>query len=320
MKLTKYLVLTASIATLLAQFSSVPAGAGSRNSPSGQIEVVTINLEEAYTQDPSSPRTGGDLASHFEIPNFVDRVIRETRHFPDVLLVQEVNYETSGFLARQMSSRTGQRYVVAVRPVRNTSVEYSGKIVHTETAIIINTTTMKVAKKGGYYSANLPRSAAAPGRKVKVARHAYVLAQERASGIRVPLVSVHFVNLADMRSARLSNYWRGEWVKDLGGILERKYSAQSKNRLTNFGGDFNMKACYTGSVPSCNHSRYWRFLTGRPYNFSDPLFERGIDGVDRILSAGTVVEAEWDRDGNFPETDRSRYYSDHRFRWSVVTP
>ena len=318
-KVTKYLALTALLAFLMVPFMDLPIAAGPRNSPLGQVEIVTINIEEAYSQDPSRP-SGGDLTSHFEIPNFVDRVIRETRYYPDALLVQEVNYETSGFLARELSRRTNQRYVVAIRPVKDTTVEYSDKQVHTETAIIINTATMKVAKSGGYYAAKYPRSAGPSGARVQVTKQAYVLAQERGSGVRVPLVSVHFPNLFHFRTLQLSNYWRGQWAKDIGRILERRYNAVSRNDLTNFGGDFNMKACYRGSAPRCSTpSAYWKVLTSSPYKYVDPLLPRGIDGVDRILTDGVIVEAEWDRSGDFSETDRSRFYSDHRFRWSVVS-
>ena len=319
MKVTKYLVLMASVTALLVQGSALPAGAGSRNSPSGQVEIVTINLEEAYSQDPSNPR-GGDLTSHFEIPNFVDRVLSETPHLPDALLVQEVNYETSGLLARELSRRSNQRYVVAVRPSKTTTVEKSDRQIHTETAIILNAATMKVAKSGGYYAAQYPRSAGLSGARVQVTRHAYILAEERGSGVRVPLVSLHFPNAFHFRTEKLSNYWRGQWTKALGRTLERRYNAVSRNDLTNFGGDFNAKACYRGAAPRCSTpAAYWRVLTSSPYKYEDPLLHRGIDGVDRIMTDGVIVEADWDRDGEFAPSDRARFYSDHRFRWSVVS-
>lgn len=315
MKRIKQLVVLAGLVTMLLPFGADPVGAGPRNSPDGQVEIVTVNLQEAYS------RFEGDLGSHFEIPNFVDRVISKTPYFPDVLLLQEVNYETSGLVAREMTRRTGQRYVVAVRPIRNTTIEYPDKAWHTETAIVINVTQMRVVREGAYYAALYPSSATAPGERIQVRRQAHVLVKERSSGIHVPLVSVHFARTADMASKSVSNHWRGEWAEDIGQILERRYNARSGDKLTNIGGDFNMIRCFTGQFASCRPAAYWKVFTSRPHNLIDTLYEHGLpDGVDRIFSAGRVVRGGWDKFGKFRESDRERYYSDHRFRWVVVAP
>ena len=315
MKLLRHLVMLSVLVTLLLPFGAHPVGAGPRNSPAGQIEIVTLNIEEAYSMG------RGDLANSFEIPNFVDRVIPKTPYLPDVLLMQEVNYQSSGHVAREMTRRTGQRYVVAVRPIRNTTIEYPDKAWHTETAIIINVTQMRVVKKGGYYAALYPSSATAPGERIQVRRHAHVLVKERASGIHVPLVSLHFARTGDMASKSVSNHWRGEWAEDIGNLLEKRYSARSRNKLTNVGGDFNMVRCFSGRFASCRPAAYWKVFTRRPNNLIDSLYEHGLpDGVDRIFTAGAVLKGGWDKFGKFPESDRKRYYSDHRFRWVVVGP
>lgn len=261
----------------------------------------------------------GDLGSNFEVDNFAKRVRDVVPQNPDVVLLQEVNHKTSALAARKLSDRLGQRYVVAVRPIRNTTVEFPDKQVHTETAILLNAATMAIADRGGYIKTSYPRSAAASGDRVQVRRHAYMLAREKATGLKVPLVSVHYAMVKSFKTEKLSNEYRGKWSKQIENKLATRYRADSTSRATVVGGDFNASRCVTGEFASCREAAYWNVFTSAPHKYVDTLWELGLPaGVDVLFSTGRPVSGDWDKNGDFPERDRSRFYSDHRFRWTVV--
>lgn len=294
-----------------------PAGAAGGKTPPNEVLVVTANIEEAYTMPP-----GNDLADHFEIDNFAARVKQVVPEIPDVVLLQEVNRKTSALAASRLSARLNQKFVVAVQPIANTTIEYPDKQVHTETAILLNSKTMATANKGGYFAASYPKSAAASGWRVQVRRHAYMLARERGTGLKVPLVSLHFAMEKSFRTAKLSNYWRGRWAGQIETLLARKYNADSGARAAVVAGDFNQSRCVSGGYEDCKQSAYWNVFLGKPHAYVESSHELLIrtGGVDASFTAGRVLRAGWDRDGKFREGDRARFYSDHRLRWAVVGP
>lgn len=313
-KLSATVGLVAAVASSLV--GAAPAGAAGRNTPRDEILVVTANIEEAYTMPP-----GNDLASHFELDNFAARVKQVVPRIPDVLLLQEVNYKTSALVAKRLSARLGQRFVVAVRPISNTTVEYPDKQVHTETAILLNAKTMATDNKGGFFSAKYPQSAAPSGQKVQVRRHAYMLAREKASGTRVPLVSLHYAMEQSFKTAKLSNEWRGKWSAQLKSLMARKYNADSPQRAAIIAGDFNAGRCYTGDFSNCNVAAWWKTMEGSPTPYVEAGRVHSVPyGVDAIWTRGVSVSAGWDEHGDFKESDRARFYSDHRLRWAVVSP
>ena len=293
---------------------ALPASAGRRNTDAGQVLVLTMNLEEAYSMG------NGDLGNHFEVDNFATRVRDVVPQIPDVVLLQEVNHETSALAARKLSNRLGQRFIVAVRPIRNTTIEYPDKQVHTETAILLNSTTMAKMDRGGFIQTSYPRSAAVAGDRVNVRRHAFVLAKEKASGLKMPLVSVHYAMVKSFKTEKLSNEYRGKWSKQIENKLATRYNADSTtSRAAVVGGDFNASRCVSGQFASCREAAWWKVFTSAPHRYVDTLFELGLPaGVDVLFSTGRPLGGNWDKHGDFPEGDRSRFYSDHRFRWTVV--
>jgi hypothetical protein len=314
-KISKIVSRLSALVVLVAMgVSVIPAQAGSRNTPDGQVLVLTMNLEEAYSMG------NGDLGNNFEVDNFAKRVKDVVPQIPDVVLLQEVNYETSALAARKLTDRLGQRYVVAVRPIKNTTVEFPDKQVHTETAILLNSTTMAKEDRGGFIQTSYPRSAAAPGDRVNVRRHAFVLAREKASGLKMPLVSVHYAMVKSFKTEKLSNEYRGKWSKQIENKLAKRYNADSTvSRAAVVGGDFNASRCVSGQFASCRVAAWWKVFTSAPHKYVDTLFELDLPaGVDVLFSTGRPVGGNWDKNGDFPEGDRSRFYSDHRFRWTVV--
>jgi hypothetical protein len=290
------------------------------NTPDRQVLIVTANLEEAFS------RHTGDAKDPFEIGNFAERVVAMTPYLPDVLLLQEVNHDTTQLLARKLTHESGQRYTVGVLPRRATTVEYPKqnpwKEVFTETAIVINSETMGRVGRGRFYTAGYPRSAAAQGEVVSVKRHAYMLGKEKSSDIRLPLVSLHYAMVKGFKTEALSNKYRGKWSHALENLMAKKFDADNPERLSEIGGDFNASRCFKGEFQSCKVASWERVLTSAPHVYKDSL--RSIDaapaGVDVIFTNGRVLSGGWDEHGDFPESNRQKYYSDHRFRWVVLAP
>ena len=313
----KFLIcaLVAVTATSVLSAFLAPAGAGPRNTDSGEILVVTANVEEGYEME------GGDLKDHFELANFAERIKNVIPEIPDVVLLQEVNHETSFLIARRLTAQLGQKFIVAVRPIRESTQEFPDKKVKTETAIVLNATTMSIADRGGFITTSYPKSASVPGERVSVKNHAFMLATEKATGIKVPLVSVHFAMVKLFKSKALSNYHRGRWAKQIETKMAKKYNANSPERVTMIGGDFNAGRCYTGEFKTCKYADFYKILTSEPRKYTDSFDALGLPaGVDNLFTSGTPLRGNWDEHGSFPERDRARYYSDHRFRWTVMAP
>ena len=308
--------LAALIVAALLGAAGGPATAALRNTPKGEILVITQNLEEAYSMG------GGDLANHFELDNFAKRVKAIVPQIPDVVLLQEVNHETSLIAAKRLSARLGQRFVVAVRPIANTTIEYSDRQVHTETAILLNRKTMATSNGGGYYATTYPRTVSAGGGRVDVRRQAFMLARERGSNIKVPLVSLHFAREISFNTAKQSNNYRGKWAKQIKAMLSRRYTTDSAKKATVIAGDFNMGRCYRGAMPDCPKAAYHKEMIDSPHPYVDALEKVGFfpTGVDVLYGKGNPLRGGRDDSGDFAESDRQRFYSDHIMRWAVIEP
>lgn len=292
-----------------------PASAGANNTNEREILILTMNLEEAYSMK------RGDHLHNWELDNFAKRVKEVVPQIPDVILLQEVNYQTTYKTARRLSDRLNQKFIIGIRPIRNTTVEYPNKQVHTETGILLNATTMAVEDRGGFIDSTYPSSAAAPGDRVNVRRHAFMLAREKATGVLVPLVSVHYAMVKSFKTEKLSDYYRGKWSEQIENKLARKYKADSTARAAVVGGDFNASRCVSGSFASCKEAAWWKVFTSNPHKYADTLRELGLPaGVDVIFSVGRPLRGAWDKAGDFKESDRKRFFSHHRMRWVVVTP
>lgn len=313
------LVVFGVVGTITASLIStgVPLTAAPRNTPGGEILVVTQNLEEAY----SAGR--GDLGSNWELDNFAKRVKAIVPQVPDVVLLQEVNYETSAVAARRLSARLGQRFVVAVRPIKNTTVEFPAKQVHTETAILINKKTMATKNGGGYMLTTYPRSVSAGGARVDERKHAFMLARERGTNVELPLVSLHFAREASFKTLKQSNYYRGKWSRQIKNELDRRYNIDSSQKVAVVGGDFNMGRCYRGALPDCPKADYFKVFVDSPHRYSDALMDVGFfpTGVDVLFGTGTALRGGRDDAAtNWEEGARTKFYSDHILRWVVIEP
>lgn len=310
-KATLALLVPALLAAALV--APAPVGALPATSPDRQVLVVTANLREAYA-------SGNDLRDNSDMKVFVRRLLEHARYLPDVLLLQEVRRQSTNFVARHMSRKTGRDYVAVVKPPWDIMKEENGTLVHTETAIVINRSTMARKSRGGYIRTTYDRRDAAPGTRVNVKRHAHIAAAERSSGTRIALMSLRFAHNNDLRSASLGQAYRYKWSNKVASFIASKYPGTAR-AMRVIGGDFNAARCVTKNP--CREAAFWKLLTGDRYRYIDAMHHVGEwDGVDFIFARQQVVAGAIDRTYNADRAERGLepYYSDHKFRWGVIGP
>ena len=297
-----WVTLLASLTVTAAMVVPTELAAAPGTSPDGRVLVVTANLREAYPD-------GGDLADDGDMRLFVRTLLSKVPFKPDVLLVQEVSRQSSKFVARFLSQKTGKRYIAAVKP-DDVVVQEQTRTVHTETAIILNTSTMAKKSKGGYIRLTYDRDDAEAGRRVNVRRQAHILAAERSSGTKIALMNVRFENRVEIRDSADWSY-RTKWTNRIAKFMNRRYSS-TKDEMRAIGGDFNVPRCRSGNTP-CRKARWYKLITGDHFDYVDAFNRPGLfTGVDIIFARQRSPDAGLDN-GNRP-------YSDHRFRWAVVVP
>ncbi|MFN2489479.1 MAG: hypothetical protein ABR529_07040 [Actinomycetota bacterium] len=287
----------------------VPAAADvSTESPADQVLVVTANLQEAYSDK--------DVRDATDVDVFLRRASSLLPYAPDVLLLQEVRHRSAAYVARGLTARTGSHYSVIVDPGVDPWHKARKKIVKKETAIVVNTDTMQPLG-GGFLKTSYPRSESVDGRKPELKNNAYALVQERASGLRVPLVSVHLSRWENFRSKSSSDARRKTWTTKIASFLASKYPVAYART---FGGDFNSARC-SSTVGGCRPTPFWNTATNATLAFRDAVQTIAPDpGVDYVFTRGGIYDAGSDRayDSKSTGNDSARFYSDHKFRWSVI--
>jgi hypothetical protein len=78
------------------------------------------------------------------------------------------------------------------------------------------------------------------------------------------------------------------------------------------GGDFNVGRCLKGNTP-CKEAGWYKLITGDKFNYVDAFERPGMwTGVDIIFARDSSPDAGLDTG--------TKQYSDHRFRWAIVSP
>jgi hypothetical protein len=294
-------------ALIAAQFGGVPPAQAVRlpESPLRQALIVTANVRES--------KAGRDLRNPGDMRLFVGAVLDEVRYDPDVLLLQEVRRKSARFIVNELSSRTGSNYRLVVDPGPDPWRKGSNKAILTETAIVLNTDTMRTIDGGGYVRTSFSRREARRGVKPVTKSHAFMLAGEDGSSFSLPLASVHFSLDSELRTQRVAKRKRKEWARIVSSKLADRYGAKTADRARVIGGDFNAGRCAGGTrswQEDCNLSPFWRYLTAdRGYRDSVWTADAMV-GVDIVFTNKSVVNAGIDRG--------KASYSDHRFRWAIV--
>jgi hypothetical protein len=306
------LVLVVSVASLSVSAAVGPDAAAAPATPAattadGQVLVVTANLQEAFGSE--------DLSNLGEIDVFTDRLSTLVPLAPDVLLLQEVRDTSAARVATRLTAITGHDYVVSVNPGPDPWRETDYKVIKKETAVVVNADTMTASSAGAYIETTYSRSQSAGGDNPEVKKQAYVNLTETASGWKLPMVSLHYTLAQKLASKKISDDKRRAWSVKIADFLNTKYPGADHDTIA---GDFNGGRC---SVLPCQIAPFYSALTSEARAYHDCIFTVVDDpGVDFIFSTGGVIDAGTDA-GYDPDAARgtSAYYSDHPFRWAIVS-
>lgn len=303
------LLVLASLALLVAG----PARrAPARGAPKpGGVVVVASNLKEAFD--------ARDVARHGDMKVYVRRLLAQVPQPPDVLLLQEVGLPAIEVVARLLRRETGERYRIAVAPLRHPWNETEARIVDQETGVLFNARTMRKASPGGFVKTTYPSRVAAPGIKPHVRKNAVVTLRHAKSGTKMAVASVHLVQRTFFRSDAYAHEYKGAWGAQLADALAREARAEGASIRT-MGGDFNATRALReadGSVSS--YTPLLETLEGDGY--VDAVWTvTKMGGPDFVFTSGEVLHAGYDAGydpSSLPESS-PRFYSDHRFRWAQL--
>ena len=266
--------------------------------------MVTANIHET---------TYSDVTDAKDLRIFVRRVLRRLPRPPDAVALQELWGRSAYKVARIFSRNTNAGYAVAVAAGDPPwSQPNPSHVIGSDTAIVVNTKKVRVGRSG-YIKLGYNVSNAAPGREVRVKKHAYAMVRKRRASFAVPLVSVHFPKTEHFSSAETSRRVKGRWVRRINKRLGRAFSKGGLRRNRVIAGDINNPRCRRDK-PLCSLTPAYRIAT-REYRYRDSVSAMNgwTNPIDFIFSKTPVVDSGVD-----PRPKKKHRYSDHVFRWALI--
>ena len=290
---------------------------GLKRSPSHDLLVVTANLDEVFVPQ--------DVAHSHDMLVFAHRVRYGVSSAPDVVLLQEVTRSVAKEVAKRLSREIGKKYVVAIAPGPVAWHQVGDKMFTTETAILLNSSTMRRLGHGGYITNTYSMDATASGIPNTTKKVAYVLAQQRSTGAKYALASLHFVPNWNFSSREVSYEYKKQWAGRVAHIVKSRYPRATPI----IGGDFNSPRCLNESAKDCQAAPFWNLMTSG-LRFNDTLYSYGQQiglghlpakpGVDFIFTKAATAAAGSDFTyTKADQADPTTFYSDHQFHWALIS-
>jgi endonuclease/exonuclease/phosphatase family metal-dependent hydrolase len=283
---------------------------------SSVLRVVSANVQEAFNTKPL-PNDLDDMEDLEKwIHNFEQAPNRRAGEWDagnisinDVFVFQEVTRKAAAFLAARLS-KLGYfpgHYKVVAWPGKRVIRRAPGRFIVRDTAILINTKTMRLVRKGGLVRTGYPRRASSSDH-VRVTKHPFVLLQRRATGEKVAVATVHFPPRKNLKSPRVSNIYRKRWSRKVWKGIDTTFPRRDDTVIA---GDFNGVRCWRGTHDTCLKAGFWR-LYRRDLGLDDFLWDhKRHTGVDYIFTSFGMKE-NW-----FGGVFKSRG-SDHPVLWGEI--
>ena len=281
--------------------------------------VVSMNLQEAFAAD--------DVADPADVENFVERLLLQVPHAPDVVMLQEVVRASASGVADLLTAQPGYRYEVAVSP-EATVFPYPDDArpdeVLRDTAIVINTGTVTASGPQGYVETSYAEEDGILGQRARTKEQAYTGITEIQSGTSYSVMSVHYLPtqkwFADKAVAR---EYKAQWSDQLASFLDETFPATSTPLLV---GDFNNRRCRgRDETRDCEILPFWPMLTST-HSYTDAVFSTGAEAeigtqkrIDYIFNRPGFHYAASDLEYTAEDrSDPATFYSDHRFLWAIT--
>jgi endonuclease/exonuclease/phosphatase family metal-dependent hydrolase len=290
-------------------------------SPAGEILVLDANLQEAFI--------AADVADPTDMQNFARRAAELLPFAPDVVLLQEVVGPSATNVAGFLSEATGFTYEVTIAPGPTafpSADEETGEQVQQETAILINSQTVKAIGESGFFETRYDPADGIEGQKAKTKLHAFAAVKDVESKSVYPLMSLHFVPNQNFRSEEIGWAYKAEWARAVAEFFDESFPPPEWGGHV-VGGDFNNRRCReVEESRECETFPFWDVMTA-DNGYSDMIFSAGapdeigtakrIDYVfgrlDAKLAASDLAYDQGDK------SDPATFYSDHRLIWSLLS-
>lgn len=293
------IVLTLFVSLLM----SLAGGRPSAAADPGLI-VVTANLQEAFDDR--------DMASHSEMRVFVDRLLDRVGSPPDVLLLQDVRKSAVRVVIDRLKTKTGTTYGIGQVLPALPGLKEGDKWISVETAIVFNTATMAMPKRGGFTRVRNPWGF--HDKYIEYKSQAFVALNSKASGAKLAFMSVHLPK--PPQKTHKNSLKTKAWVEQLANFMKNRF----ETRMPIIGGDFNQTRCV--DKDPCAESPYWRQLNQMGYTEAVSTAQQRLHWTDRIQlgvdyiftksGASSVIEGSGD-------VNPPQFYSDHRFFWAELS-
>ena len=304
------MVLCAALTLSLAVFDSDSSSARRKKlsvSLPGRIWVVNGNVRE---QGPPDSHRRGDMK------RFVNKALEMTLgKAPDVVLLQQLNASSADWLAGEFSRITGRTFRVLLSPadsVRSNGPKMSRR---DDSAILINSGTMRTVDSGKFAVSQRPRSAKRIATQQAVPWAELIERGKSPDRLRTAVTSIHFPTHRSFKGRRTSHRHKARWSRKLHRLLAARMPDQGvgDNRVPILAGDFNARMCELPTSyrrRNCHPTKFNKVLT--EFNYREafhvgdfPYRDTGF--IDFIFTRGNIVDMA--RDYEFH--DHPNLYSDH---------
>jgi exonuclease III len=313
-----------------------PVARGPCTSPPGKIMVVSANLREAHPHSIDDIRgTGvGDLQDLTELDNFGVHLREHLRYAPDVLLLQEVIVPSARHLARVLEENLNAPYRVVIAGGDSNLMGPKGDdLKHKRnTAILINEQTTEAVGDVGYLTVRMRRGDEPPYEPRIAQDQAHALLRERATGLEVATMSIHWSTTYHFANRRVATRRRQAWADKVTAFMRRTFPRAD---VTVIAGEFNFPRCKAfKETKNCTETQLWKTMTSPPNGFIDAVYATIRDSrrafryqvtnrsakqarIDFIFAKAAVYRAsrsaDYDADKYTPG-----FVSDHRYDFAVV--
>lgn len=281
---------------------------GLDDSPDDRVLIVTTNMHEAFGVD--------DVRNHRDMKNYVDRLLTLVPYNPDILNLQEITGKPARYVAGRLSNATGDHYIVALSPGNDPWVQKGQTVTKSETAVLLNLTTMKKEDSGGYLTTTYKPQDAAPEQLREKKTQGYISVSERSTGVLYALTSAHFSLGSMMKNKSTAERYKGSWTKQINAKLNDRYG---RDTLKIVGGDFNTGRCLgKDTIARCRFTPTWKSMHDAGYRSAVHLLTD--DGAfDHIYTTAGIHRAKLDGKYNGKTAGPNEFYSDHQLRWALLS-
>ena len=297
-----------------------------------KVMVVSANLRESHAEwaDDITGVPYSDMQTMGEVSNFVDHLEEHLPAPPDVLLLQEVIESSAQETAERLTDTFEVPYRVVIASDYANEVA-GGSLLHKRNvAIIVNTAQIEVVGEVGFFNL-VQRPGDWPSYLYGIAQdQAHALLRDRASGVRLGVMSIHWATNPKFVSQAVATARRAEWARQTRAFMSNRFGDAD---IQVMGGEFNLTRCGSWlETLRCDEQPAYKMLSKGPYEDAVLAASRGsLDEFKRQVENRNDQQHRIDYvfvDGEIQLSSRSvdyetekftpGFFSDHKYDYVLI--